>query len=531
MATVEDKWIRNKSDEVAIENGCYFDDDSANHVCAFFESFLVVPDGRFAGEKITLIEWQRDYLSRLFGWKRKDGTRRFRRSNLFVAKKNSKSFLCSGIAAYMGVADGELSPNIVIAASSRDQAKIVYKSAKTMVKSSPPINKLCRIVDSRSRIEIPSTGGEIYVVSSDADRQEGLNSSAVLIDELHGHKNRALYDCLLYAGEARKQPLLIVISTAGSDKNHFCYEEWIYTDKVIKGDIIDTEILPVIYSADGMDPMTREAWYAANPSLGKVLLEEDFENKLNSAKESPIKWTSFLRYRLNMWTDSDKAWLNMDSWAGCTNDLDKEMLKGEVCYGGLDLSHKQDLTAFVLYFPKYKAFLCWAWTTSYQVNLRNQKNKASYLRFIEDGHLVALEGKVINQDFMKHKICDLAKEYKIEAIAQDPWCAQQIALELEDEGLDMASFRQGYGSLSEPTKLFEEMVLEQSIEHFNNPLLRWTASNCMVTQDPAGNIKPDKDKSHEMIDPILCCIMALGLANISRPTGPSIYETRGVLRF
>jgi phage terminase large subunit-like protein len=525
------KWIRNKSDEEAVQEGYFFDESQGDYLCNFFETFIQIPDGRFAGDKCKLLDWQRDFLMRLNGWRRPDGTRRYRKCFLAVPKKNSKSFLCSGLATFFGLADGEQSPEVIIGAGAREQAEIVYKSARKMIRSSAALSKQVRVVDSRKRIDLPKVDGVIRVISSDAGRQEGINSNFQVLDEIHSHKNRDLFDCLLYAGEARKQPLFITITTAGSNKGHFAFEEWTYAQKVIDGHLTDLELLPIIYSIGDGDVDDMDTWRKANPSLGTILSEEDFKQKMKSAKESPIKWSAWLRYRGNKWVDSEKAWLNMDKWEGCTRGLLPESLHGKTCYGGLDLSHKQDLTAFVLYFPEEKAFLCWAWTTKYQVEMRNQKNKASYLRFIEDGHLIKLDGEVINQDFMLHKICELAKQYKIQTIGYDPWNSQQLALNLEDEGLDMASFRQGYGSLSEPTKLFEEMVLEQSIEHFNNPLLRWTASNCMVTQDPAGNIKPDKDKSHEMIDPILCCIMALGLANISRPTGPSIYETRGVLRF
>jgi phage terminase large subunit-like protein len=526
------KWIRNKSDEAAIEEGYYFDEGKANHICEFFENFLKVVNGRMAKEPFIPLTWQRDWMMMLNGWRDKDGNRRFKKAFLALPKKSGKSALTSGLALYFALADGEADPNIVIAATSREQAGIAFDGARDMAIKSTALRKLCRVVDSRKRIDITSgEKGQIKVISSDSDRSEGLNCSCVIYDEAHAAKNRDLFDALLYAGIARKQPLFITISTAGFDRNHFFRDEWDYAKKIIDSNVIDLQTFATIYSAEGKDVDDENVWLETNPSIPEVLSLDDFRASYLEAKQSPTKWASWLRYRLNVWSSADKDWLNMAKWEGCTRGLLPESLHGKTCYGGLDLSHKQDLTAFVLYFPEEKAFLCWSWTTKYQVEMRNQKNKASYLRFIEDGHLIKLDGEVINQDFMLHKICELAKQYKIQTIGYDPWNSQQLALNLEDEGLDMASFRQGYGSLSEPTKLFEEMVLEQSIEHFNNPLLRWTASNCMVTQDPAGNIKPDKDKSHEMIDPILCCIMALGLANISRPTGPSIYETRGVLRF
>lgn len=532
MPKTKDKWIRNDSDMTAVKDGYYFDESEGEHLCDYFEKFIVIPDGRFAGDRCKLLDWQRDFLMRMNGWRRKDGSRRYRKAFLAVPKKNSKSFICSGLASYFALADGEHSPEVIIGAGAREQAEIVYKSCRKMITASASLSKQCRIVDSRKRIDLPNVDGVIRVISSDAGRQEGINSNLVILDEIHSHKNRDLFDCLLYAGEARKQPLFITITTAGADRNHFAYEEWQYAQKVIDGHTIDLELLPVIYSAEGMDLNDLESWKLANPSLGTILSVEDFEQKMKSAKESPIKWNAWLRYRGNIWVDSAKAWLDMTRWGEAKSEISKESLKGQLCYAGLDLSHKQDLTALVLYFPATKALLVWAWTTQYQVEKRLKKNKASYLQFIEDGTLTVLDGEVIDQDFMFEKIIQLKDEYDIQALAYDPWNAQQLAKNLEAEGVDMAPFRQGYGSMSEPTKLFEEMVLKRAFVHFDDRLLRWTASNCVVTEDPSGNLKPDKEKSSEMIDPIICAIMAVGLAGVSdAPTGPSVYEGRGVLQF
>jgi phage terminase large subunit-like protein len=525
------KWIRNKSDEVAIQEGCYWDDSKAKHICDFFENFLCVTTGRLAGEPFKLLDWQRDFLSRLNGWRRTDGTRRFRRGFLGISKKNGKSQLASGLALYFGLADDEIQPEVIMAASSRDQANVMFRESKNMVKQSKSIKKICNIVDSRKRIELPSQSGYIAVISSEASTSEGLNASLVLEDEIHVWYGRELYDSLKYATIARKHGLVMAMTTAGDTRDGFCFEFWDYSLKVMRGDIIDTELLPIVYTADGMDLEDPKTWYAVNPSLGVVLSEDEFRTSLNEAKQSPINWQAFKRYRLGIFAESAKAWLDMVKWDGCTKGLDAESLKGQICFGGLDLSHKKDLTSFVMFFPESRAFLCWAWTTSYQVNLRTQKNKAPYMRFIEDGHLIKLDGEVIDQDFMYHKILEVAKIYKLQSVAYDAWSCQQLALKLEAEGIDMASFRQGYGSLSEPTKLFEESVLKQDFEHFNNPLLKWCASNVMVTQDASGNIKPDKDKSHEMIDPIVCCIMAIGLAGVSKVKGASVYEERGLLVF
>ena len=365
------------SDKQAIADGCYFDEKKAEHICQFFEKFLCVSTGRLAGQPLKLLGWQRDFLRCLNGWRRADGSRRFKKCFLAVAKKNSKSFLCSGLALYFGLADGEQQPEVVLAASARDQAEIVYREAKNMVLGSSAIKGMCRVVDSRKKIMLPSGSGYIRVVSSDAGRQEGINASLVVMDELHAHKSRDLYDCLVYSGIARKSPLVISITTAGHDKDSFCFEEWQYARKVLNGDVVDTHLLPIIYSAEGMDYESPDAWRAANPSLGVIIDEEEFRSSFNEAKESPVRWSSFVRYRLNAWYDSDQSWLSSEKWAlGDDADFDISDLTGATCYGGLDLSAVSDLTSLSLYFPDYEALLSWSWIPRDNAMKRTEKNHA-----------------------------------------------------------------------------------------------------------------------------------------------------------
>ena len=520
-------WIRNKSDEVAIEEGCYFDPKAGKHICDFFEMFLSVTTGRKAGEPLILLHWQRDFLSRLNGWKQADGSRRFSRVFMGISKKNGKTFMNSGLALYFGLADKESQPEIAMVASSREQANIMFREAKNMIKKSPAIRKMCRVVDSKKRIELPNASGYIAVLSSEASTAEGINASLVLCDETHVWYGTELYDALKYAGIARKQSLIIETTTAGSDKETFCFENWRYAKSVIEGHTIDTSLLPIIYDAKGLDPEDEATWKEANPSLGSVLTVKEFKTSMNKAKQSPIEWQTFLRYRLGIWVDSDEAWIDMVKWDECGGDpID---LGGELCFGGLDLASTADLCAFSLYFPEHKALLAWAWVPNAQVIKREEKNKASYLRFIEEGSLKKIEGDVADYDVIRYDINKLAEKYNIKAIANDPWGAQHLTTQLEQDGHDMAKFRQGFGSLSSPSKEFERLTLSGQLRHFNNKLLRWCVSNCAIEQDAAGNIKPSKKRSSEKIDCVVASVMAIGLAGVSEIKGPSIYEERGLL--
>lgn len=534
MKKPPDKWVRNASDRQAIAEGCYWSQDDADHICDFFETFLSVTTGRLAGEPFKLFPWEREYLSRLNGWRQADGTRRFRRVFSAVAKKNGKSFLSSGLAVYFGIADGESQPEIIMAASSRDQAEIMYRETKNMINASPSIKKLCKVVDSRKRVELPSGSGYIKVISSDANRSEGINASLVLCDEIHawpGEQGSSLYDALLYAGTAREQPLIIVTTTAGHDKDSFCYREWEYAQKVINGEVIDTTLLPIIYAADGMDYDDPQAWQSANPSLGTVLSERDFKAELSAAKESPVKWNTFLRYRLNIWVDADCAWLDSFKWAACAGKLDPAELEGCHCFGGLDLASVSDLCSFSLFFPETCAVLSWSWIPKNSAYKRSEKNHAPYLDFIKAGKLKATPGDVADYEIVREDINALGQRYQIETIGVDPWNSAHLSNLLTQDGFDMAPFRQGYGSMSGPCKEFEKLVLEEKLIHFADPLLAWASRNVVVEIDPAGNIKPSKRKSSEKIDPIVATVMAVGLAMVSAPVGPSVYESRGLLTF
>jgi phage terminase large subunit-like protein len=529
-----DKWIRNKSDEEAVKKGCFFDQKKADHICTFFESFLHLSTGKRGGSLIKLLDWQRDLLSRLNGWRNSDGTRRFRKCFVAISKKNGKSLLCSGLALYFAVADKENQPEVILGAYTREQAEIVYREAKNMVNKSPPLSKLINIVESKKKLEIRDKASSyVKVISSEANSAEGINASCVIIDELHAQKNRALFDALMYAGIARESPLFISITTAGFDPFSLCAEEWSYAKKVIDSELVDIELLPIIYSAQGMDFKSKEAWYAANPSLGHVLQERDFEAQLKRAMESPIEMNTFLRYRLNVWTTADERWILPEKWEACHNeDIKVEDLEGAECYGGLDLAATSDLCSFSLYFPETKSLLTWSWIPKETAIFKEKRNKTPYLKFEANGELYFTAEAKVPYSIIRAFIGDKAELYNIKAIAYDPWNAHELVHDLESDGMDMASMKQSYGTMSGPCKEFEGDVLTGELNHFNNELLSWSIGNVKVDSDHAGNIKPNKSKSSEKIDPVVASVMALGLSKISfDDSGPSVYESRGILSF
>lgn len=317
---VESRLIRNKSDEAAIDAGCYFDQPSADRVRFFFEKFLRHSKGQFAGRKFELLPWQWERIVEpLFGWKSPDGTRRFRRASIGVPKKNGKSTILAGIGLYLMIGDGEPGAEIYSAAADKKQASIIFNEAANMVRASDALYKRVRLKDSTKRMEYGTSSYD--ALSAEKNTKEGLNSHGVLFDELHAQPTPDLWNVLRFSGAARRQPLLIWISTAGTDRESICYLQWKIAKDVQEGRAIDTAILPVIYGADEQDdPWSEDTWKKVNPSYGITITKRDMQEAADEAKVNPSLENTFRRYRLDQWTRQESKWITLDAWDKCRVD-------------------------------------------------------------------------------------------------------------------------------------------------------------------------------------------------------------------
>ena len=523
--------IRTKADERAVAEGCYYDDAAARKVRTFFEKYLRHSKGRWAGQPFTLLPWQWDELIRpLFGWKRPDGTRRFRMAYIEVPKKNGKSELCAGINLYMLVGDGEAGAEVYTAAADRLQATIVHGESARMVRQSPALSKRLKVIDSQKTITYPAQAAFERALSAEAPTKEGLNIHGLTFDELHAQRTRDLWDTLRYGGAARTQPLLLSITTAGWDKHSICYEQHDYARKVLDGIVDDVQFFALIYAApadaDWTDP---EVWRAANPSMGTIIDEETFAAECQEAQESPTKENSFKRYRLNIWTEQETRLIPMAAWDECPGELDVASLEGQECYGGLDLSSTQDLCAFVLYFPEQHAALPFCWVPTDNAHGRERKDGVPYETWARQGLIELTDGNTADHEAIAAAIEDLGTRFNIRDIGFDRWGSQWISNKLQAMGFEVTEFGQGFKSMSGPTKELLRLVLDRELNHGGHPVLRWAASNVAAETDAADNVKPTKAKSTERIDPIVALIMGIGRAMAGGGVGPSVYETRGLL--
>jgi len=514
----------------------YFDKESADRACEFFPRYLRHIKGPKAGERFELEPWQKDEIIRpMFGWKRHDGTRKYRTVYIFIPRKNGKSNLGAGIGLYLLFADGEQGAEVYSAAGDREQAAIVFNVAKKMIENSRP---LAQRSESFKRTIVYKKKSSIYtVLSSDAPLKHGLNPHGIIFDELHVQPDRELLDTLTTGTGARLQPMTVLLTTAGYNKQTVCGEVHDYAMKVKKGVIVDESFLPVLYGADPDDDWTSpETWKKANPNLGVSIAATYLADQCNKAKEVVAYENTFKRLHLNIWTQQSKRWLSIEKWDAsgiAGGPVDEEDFAGRTCYAGLDLANTTDVAALVYVFPfddgSFKV-LCRFFVPEETVVERSKKQADNYRLWEKMGLLYATEGDVIDHRFIFKILEADSKKFDIKEVAFDRWGATQIVQDIMGAGLKVVPIGQGFASLSSPTKEMIRLVLGKQLHHGGNAMLRWMADNMAVKQDPAGNVKPDKDKSSEKIDGMVALVMALARAILTEDGGSSVYDgDRGFL--
>lgn len=529
METTKTSLLRKDKRCLTSHNGKYwYDEKAAEHAVSFFEEYLRHSKGEWAGQPLILEPWQRDEIIRpLFGWKRKDGTRRYRTCWVEVPRKNGKSTLAGGIALYLLRADREPGSEVYSAAADKEQAGIVFRAAASMVESSPELSK--RLKPYRRVIVDPKDSTKFYkILSADAFRQHGLNAHGVIFDEVHAQPTRDLWDVLTTATGSRRQPLTFAITTAGTDQESICWELHEYARQVKEGIIVDESLLVVMYGADPEEDWTDEAvWAKANPNLGVSIKLDYLREHCEKAKRLPSYENTFRRLHLNQWTSQLTRWIPMREWDLCIGEVSAADLEGWECYAGLDLSSTTDVTALVLVFRKGKKVkvLPYFWIPEENVTEKAKLGSVKYDVWVKQGHIFTTEGNAIDHDAVILKIKELMKVYNIKELAFDRWGAAQIVTGLQKLGIEVVQFGQGYASMSAPSKMLETLVLSHDLEHGGHPVLRWMADNVVARQDPAGNLKPDKEKSKKKIDGVVALIMAIGRA-FAQDAG-SVYAERG----
>lgn len=517
-----------------VEGEYWFDARAADRAAAFFPQHLRFTEGEWAGKPFVLEAWEEhDIVRPMFGWKREDGSRRYRVVYVWVPRKNGKTELAAGIALLILVGDGEMGGQVYSIAADKDQAKIVFNKAVAMVNWSEALSR--SLTCFKTSIWCADLSAAFKPLSGTPEGKHGLNMSGLVGDEIHEWRDGRLYTFVHQSAAARRQPIEFLISTAG-ERSGYGWEAWDYCLKVKAGEIDDPETLVVIYAADPEDDWTDPAvWAKANPNLDLSVKREYLAAECQKARELPRLENDFKRYHLNIWTEQAVRWLPLEAWDECGHpppalkssagarvanqrwQVLAEGLAGRYATAGVDLSATTDLTALVWTFPPEEEGGVWIVIPRFfmpesRIPERVRRDRVPYDEWARAGALTATPGNVADYAFVKHRLFADAEVFKAGKIAIDRWNATQMAVELQAEGLEVELFGQGYASMSEPSKELERLVLDRRIDHGGHPVLRWCARNVAIDTDPAGNIKPAKDKSTERIDGIVAAIMGIGVA-------------------
>lgn len=495
-----------------------------------FASFLHHLKGPLAGEPIEFEPWQMFLVSQVYGWMRADGKRLRRSVYIEVPRKSGKSTLCSVLSLYHLMADGENSAEIYSAATSRDQARIVFGDAQAMVKGSSHLSK--HLTVNRSCISFEAKNSKFEPLSADAGSLEGRSPSFSVVDELHVHKTSEVYDVLNVASGARAQPLLFTITTAGVNREGICYQVRDYALKILEGHVDDDTFFSLVYGIDEEDDWREEkTWQKANPNYGVSVQPDDLARLAKQAEESPSAETNFKTKRLNVWCSTDSAWLSMSAWDACDKSRPPiEHFKGQPCYIGLDLASVNDFASVALLFQQNGELYPYVYNFLPMDTIVDKSGAmgAKYREWLDKGYIIATDGSVTDLTYIKQKILEACELYHVKQIAFDPYGAHELVSELLDQGLPMVKFPQNIMNMSDPAKEFEKAVLSQRLVHGNDPVVRWMASNAVIWTDVNDNIKVKKDAAANKIDAVIAIIMALGRMKVHSGLQPSPYETRGI---
>lgn len=510
----------------------YFDRRAASESVEFIEKLLKHWQGEWAAQPFKLLPWQKRLVRTIFGTKRRaDGLRRYRRASIWVPKKNGKTPLAAAIALLCLFTDDEPGAEVYSVAADTDQAAIAFEDGKQMVLQSKPLTERTKIF--RRSIWYHAKSSVWRVLSADARTKHGYRPSVVIFDELHAQAKRDLWDTMVLGVAARRQPLVISISTAGVyDPDSIGWEEYVYAKRVRDGVIDDPTTFALIYEADPEDNWRhKKTWRKANPSLGATLKVDYLETEARKAEAIPAKQSAFRRLHLNVWTGAKDAAIAPEQWAACPEALIHK--PGDECFVGMDLSSKQDLTAVCAVFGNEDGTFdlrCRFFLPADNLRQRIDVDRVPYDQFAKQGFLVLTEGSMIDYRAIRKALTTLRETYLVREIAFDPWNASQIAVELRDEeGFEVVEMRQGTKTMSEPFKMFLALVGAKRIRHGGNPLLRTHAANVVAYEDSSGNIKPQKGRGIGRIDGVVASIMGLGRLIVSRGEEVSVYDERGIV--
>ena len=492
----------------------YFDTKAADRVVKFLQ-LLPQSTGKFNGQPLQLQAWQKWVIYSIFGFKyTKDSKRVVREVYIEVARKCGKSTLAAGIMLYLLTADGENEAQIIFAANSFSQAQLAFTMSKNFISHLDKKGKLFKTF--RDQIKFPATKSVMKVVSADADKLDGLNCSAFVLDEYHAAKSNSVANVLTSSVGMREQPLMLYITTAGFDMSNPCYQlRSTYID-ILDGKLQDDSIFSAIYTLDdGDDIEDEEVWIKCQPNLNLTVTSEYIKSQLNKAKNSPLLLTNFKTKLMNIWcSNANGEWIgsNYIQQSTAKFDLSDNMFNGCSGYLGIDLSSTSDLTAISLMIPLNDKYYFKNWYYLPESALQEGANREKYAQWKRQRHLNITSGNVVDYNRVISDIEEINKIIPIEAISYDQWQSTMAITQLTEKGFSCQPYSQTTGALNKPTRHMEIIARSGKAVYDDNPIIRWNFGNCEIVEDSNGNIKPVKinKDSQKKIDGIHAMLNALG---------------------
>ena len=466
----------------------------------FIEKFCRQSKGEWIGKPLKLELFQKAYISALFGFvDRETKLRRFKETIFLCGRKNGKSSLLSAMALYMLMADGEGGSEVYSIATKLDQSKIIFSEAVHMVEQSPALSKF--IKKRRTDIYMPVSFSKMEPLATGSKSLEGHNSHCVIIDELHAIRDRSIYDAMKQSMSARRQPMLVMITTAGTVRECIFDDIYDHATKIIDGVIEDEQFLPVLYELDSRDEWTDyRMWQKANPGLGTIKKMEYLAEKVERAKNDPKELPALLCKEFNIRETVAEAWLPFEA-INNEETFNVEEFRGSYAIGGVDLSSTTDLTCATIVMMKpnctKKYVLQQYFMPEEIIESRAKEDKVPYDIWRRQGLLTACEGYKVNYSDVTAWFLKLFNEYDIRPlwIYYDPWNSSYWTQEMQDYGFQMVEARQGYKTLSPAMKDLEAGLKNKEINYNNNPILKWCLTNVVAKRDDNDNIRPIKGKN------------------------------------
>jgi phage terminase large subunit-like protein len=490
-----------------------YDPVKGSKVCAFIE-LLPHIKGKLAGQPIQLEPWQIFIVITAFSWVHKDtGFRRFRRTYIEVPRGNGKSAISSAIGLYSLAADEEGGAEVYSFATTRDQAKIVFGDAQQMARKTAGLRNHFGLEVNAHNINILKTASKFEALSSEGSTLDGLNTHFAIIDELHAHKTRAVYDVVETSIGKRTQSMLWIITTAGSNRAGICYEVRGFVKKVLDGSAQDDSQFGIIYGLDdGDDWTTEESLIKANPNWGVSVMPEVLLPLQAKAMSMPSAANNFRTKHLNEWVNADVSWMDMRAWDNCADPtLSVEDFEGKECFMALDLASKTDIAAKINLYVRDGHYYCFG---NYYLprDTVDKGENSQYSGWESLGLLSVTDGAIIDFMVIENKILEDCKRFDVIEVPYDPFQATQLSMRLLNQGVNMVEVRPTVLNFSEPMKQLEALVLDKKFHHNGDPVLTWMVSNVVCHTDAKDNIYPRKERHENKIDGVVALIMALSRA-------------------